>query len=173
MTKKGCFIPNEVLTASKFIVFFQQHSNSTIVQLGNSFTYLKFNASHIVYFLGLVGAVLFFSFRPSVDYFSEAPLDLNRKDIENKINALSSNLGIQLDTLSAITSLQQHTKYAEDQMDSSPYPNPKYLIKKIWCQVVGMQSMLLNRHIIPYQSMLMNSLHHWDLFGFGSMVRLI
>ena len=88
---------------------------------------MKFNTSHIVYFLGLVGAVLFFSFRPSVDYFSEAPLDLNRKDIENKINALSSNLGIKLDTLSAITSLQQHTKYAEDQMDSSPYPNPKTL----------------------------------------------
>ena len=88
---------------------------------------MKFNTSHIVYFLGLVGAVLFFSFRPSVDYFSEAPLDLNRKDIENKINALSSNLGIKLDTLSAITSLQQHTKYAEDQMDSSPYANPKTL----------------------------------------------
>ena len=58
---------------------------------------------------------------------------MNRKDIENKINALSSNLGIQLDTLSAITSLQQHTKYAEDQMDVLIIQTQKHSIKEIWC----------------------------------------
>lgn len=91
---------------------------------------MKFSISHIVYLLGLLGAVLFFIFRPSVDYYSEAPLDFNRKDVETKINTLSTNLGVQLDTLSTITTLQQHTKYAEAQMDSSLYPNPKALNQK-------------------------------------------
>ena len=91
---------------------------------------MKINTSHIVYLLGLLGAVLFFIFRPSVDYYSDAPLDLNRKDVEAKINTLSTNLGVQLDTLSAIATLQQHTKYAGAQMDSSLYPNPKALNEK-------------------------------------------
>lgn len=91
---------------------------------------MKFNISHIVYFLGLLGATLFFIFKPSVDYYSGAPLDLNRKDIETKINTLSSNLGIQLDTLIAVTILQQHTKYAEAQMENSLYTNPKALNQK-------------------------------------------
>ena len=91
---------------------------------------MKINTSHIVYLLGLLGAVLFFIFRPSVDYYSDAPLDLNRKDVEAKINTLSTNLGVQLDTLSAIATMQQHTKYAGAQMDSSLYPNPKALNEK-------------------------------------------
>ena len=134
---------------------------------------MKFSISHIVYLLGLLGAVLFFIFRPSVDYYSEAPLDFNRKDVETKINTLSTNLGVQLDTLSTITTLQQHTKYAEAQMDSSLYPNPKALNQKD--QVLSSWDVVY-APIQAYNSIPINANEFftpWALFGFESMIMVM
>jgi serine phosphatase RsbU (regulator of sigma subunit) len=91
---------------------------------------LKIKPSHIIYLLGLLGAVLFFSFRPQIDYYAKAPLELNRKDVQTKVQSIVRGLGVELDTLASVATLQQHTKYAELQMDTLDFISPGSLNEK-------------------------------------------
>ena len=91
---------------------------------------MNIKPSYIVYLLGLLGAVLFFSLRPQIDYYADAPLELNRKDIQTKVELVALGLGVNLDTLTSAATLQQHTKYAEMQMDTLQYISPKSLNEK-------------------------------------------
>ena len=99
--------------------------------------------SYILFFLGLMGFLLFLVGRSYVDYYGGAPILESRSQVEQKIERIAQSLSFSTDTMAVYSIQEQHKSYFENlQSESSTDLRPidlneEGLHLQSWLTVLG------------------------------------